>query len=263
MSTLSWNCRGAGGPRKLQFLQQILRSTGANLAFVSETKCSFIKSKRVLQPIPLLNHFIIPSVGRSGGLWLLWDDNTCVTVLRHNRFMIYAEITPTKQPQWHLVCVYGDPGHQRNPEIWADIAYLVRHYERVAVVGDFNAVAHQSEKFGGDPDWNTNNRRFRKFISDAGLIDLGFKGPAYTWKNNQGTSTEIYQRLDRVLATVQWLQQFPCAYVNHMPRMYSDHAPILLRMSQKIHNNRQFRVEKWWMNTDGFYESWQAEWEET
>jgi hypothetical protein len=43
----------------------------------------------------------------------------------------------------------------------------------VCCVADFNA----QEKVGGNTTLNHNNVKFREFIFNAGLIDLGFKGP--------------------------------------------------------------------------------------
>lgn len=59
----------------------------------------------------------------------------------------------------------------------------------VCIIGDFNAIAGESDKWGGNPTLNKNSRAFREFIFEAQLVDLGFKGPAYTWTNKQSAST--------------------------------------------------------------------------
>lgn len=69
---LSLELLGVIGPRKHQFLASLLRSTRSNVVFLAEIKCSLRKSKLILQQLSLPNHKIIPSRGRSGGLWLLW-----------------------------------------------------------------------------------------------------------------------------------------------------------------------------------------------
>lgn len=95
---------------------------------------------------------------------------------------------------------------------------------------------------------NSNSKGFRDFLFDAQLMDLGFKGPAYTWTNNQDTSTAVHQRLDLVVATGQWTQAFPLAYVNHLPRVHSDHAAILLRTVGRSDSKPSFKIENWWFN---------------
>lgn len=42
-------------------------------------------------------------------------------------------------------------------------------------------------------------------INCAGLLDLGFNGPIYTWSNRRHEGLLIQERLDRVLANPAWL----------------------------------------------------------
>src|ERR1041385_7122807 len=68
---------------------------------------------------------------------------------------------------------------------------------------------------------------FRALVKNCGLFDLGYSGPAYTWRNNHHTATPIYQRLDRCLVNADWLALHPTSKVLNLPIMLSDHAPIL------------------------------------
>lgn len=93
-------------------------------------------------------------------------------------------------------------------------------------------------------DHNRHMRKFQKMAQDAALLDLGYRGPAYTWSNNQPNNTLIMQRLDRALANAPWTALFPSAAMYHLPRFNSDHHPILLRTSPpppKIQRN--FKAE--------------------
>lgn len=63
-----------------------------------------------------------------------------------------------------------------------------------------------------------------------------------------------------MVATVQWSQLFPQAYVNHLPRIHSDHAPILLRTQGKQHNQHRFKMENWWLTQEGFQQAWEQAW---
>lgn len=134
--------------------------------------------------------------------------------------------------------------------------------QSVCLMGDFNAITSQHEKYGGNSDLNNSSRSFRHFLFEMGLIDLGYKGPAFTWTNRQSASDTIFQRLDRVLVTEQWFQIYPHAYVNHIPRIRSDHAPILLRTQDRPVAKRKFRVEAWWFGADGFQEACSAGWQQ-
>lgn len=237
MNLVSWNCRGLGGPRKQQFLTRLLRSTRANIAFIVETKCSLPKSNQLFQNDQFLPNFVcVPARGQSGGMWLMWDHSVNVQVISQTRHLIHARIQQPHQPSWSLVCVYGDLAHAMNMRIWDTIKQIIESEAEVCVVGDFNAITGIDEKYGGNPVLNMNSCNFRDFLFETGLVDLGFKGSAYTWTNRQSTSNAIFECLDRVVATVQWSQLYPQAFVNHLPRIHSDHAPILLRTQGKQHN---------------------------
>lgn len=110
--------------------------------------------------------------------------------------------------------------HTLHRVIWEDIKIIVRQYDIVCVVGDFNAIAKEEEKVGGIRELNSNSKEFRDFLFDTGLVDLGYKGPAFTWTNKQSTSRAIFKRLDRVVATTRWMQQYMHAGVHHLPRIH-------------------------------------------
>jgi hypothetical protein len=74
-------------------------------------------------------------------------------------------------------------------------------------------------------------------------VDLGYKGTAFTWTNKPHSSTMMYVRLDRVLATLAWCNIYPEAYDNHIHRLHSDHASILLRIGHKLTTQRLFRTK--------------------
>ncbi|XP_026458603.1 uncharacterized protein LOC113359140 [Papaver somniferum] len=101
-------------------------------------------------------------------------------------------------------------------------------------IGDFNAICSKNEKYGGQPVLNSNIAYFNNFIQQNHLIDLGYKGPAYTWSNGRCMDNLIRQRLDRVLTNIEWCVFFSFAAVLHLPRLASDHAPILLNTYRNI-----------------------------
>lgn len=263
MSLISWNCRGIGGPRKQQFLKALLRSTNANICFIAETKCSFHKTVNIFQQMPLENFSFVLAYGRSGGLVLMWDRGTRLQIQQKSRSLIHATVTNARGVEWELLCVYGDANHTRNPQIWRRILQIIAKGSPTCVVGDFNAIADESEKVGGDPIMNKNSRDFKEFLFQGGLIDLGFKGPAFTWTNKRNASEAIYERLDRVVATVGWLQLHAQAYANNLPRIHSDHAAIMLRLNGRLQKKRRFRMESWWFAAEGFREAWENDWRDS
>ncbi|KAE9461554.1 hypothetical protein C3L33_06540, partial [Rhododendron williamsianum] len=87
----------------------------------------------------------------------------------------------------------------------------------------------EAEKQGGMPCSRGRMDQFHSLMSDCEFMDLEFKGPSYTWSNNQEGESNIRIRLDRALATVEWRNLFPLAQVLHELKVGSDHCPLLVK----------------------------------
>ncbi|KAJ4767097.1 Endonuclease/exonuclease/phosphatase family protein [Rhynchospora pubera] len=214
MNAISWNCRGIGGTRRKQFLKDSMHATRASFVFLSETKASYRRMYRFMRSVPGFKFCIVPARGLSGGLCLAWRDDLDAQILHTSQNHIAAYITMKGKPPWVLVGIYGDPSHYRNRELWQNLSYVIGANDLVCLMGDFNEILNGDEKFGGSSRVKSSTVDFKNFVFENGLIDMGYKGPAYTWTNKRGVSQAIFQRLDRVLVTSSWLHQFPNAYVN-------------------------------------------------
>lgn len=118
-----------------------------------------------------------------------------------------------------------------------------------ACIGDLNCISNASEKSEGNSFDAHAARPFTNWISEAGLLDLGFTGPTFTWTNKQSLHMNIAERLDRVLGNEDWNMLFPQAKVSHLPRYNSDHSPIMLNTTPTyVHRNYPVRFERIWEN---------------
>lgn len=94
------------------------------------------------------------------------------------------------------------------------------------VLGDFNEVTTEIEKFGGRC---INQRRVNLFINtmnNCKLLDLGYNGERqYTWLNKR-KAQPILQRLYRGWANAEWISVVPNSPVWHLPRIILDHCMI-------------------------------------
>lgn len=93
-------------------------------------------------------------------------------------------------------------------------------------LGDFNCILDPHCPFPA----NVSTRCFRDFIKHCGLIDLGFFGSKYTWCNNRHGSSRILVRLDCVFGNVNWMQFFGHSLVFYLPRQFSDHGPLKMKL---------------------------------
>lgn len=83
----------------------------------------------------------------------------------------------------------------------------------------------------------------------------------FTWCNNQLGLARRQARLDHSLVNTSWLDRFSFYTLNHLSRLFSDHAPLLLNVSSHIGNaHKVFRFENYWLDYIGCHEAVKAAW---
>lgn len=75
-----------------------------------------------------------------------------------------------------------------------------------------------------------------------------FVAVKFRWTNRRRRHP-IYERLDKGWANPEWLNIFPNANLWHLPRVSSDHCPILLKLSNNMSSRgeKPFRFEPMWL----------------
>ncbi|KAL0928612.1 hypothetical protein M5K25_000516 [Dendrobium thyrsiflorum] len=77
--------------------------------------------------------------------------------------------------------------------------------------------------------------------------DIGSIGPKFTWCNNKEGLAHISERLDRVCLNSKALCCITFAVVKHMPRVASDHCPLIINLFNfKLYNHKSIRFENIW-----------------
>lgn len=79
-------------------------------------------------------------------------------------------------------------------------------------------------------------------------------GRYYTWAGSGNNHT--FEKLDRVLASIEWEHKIPLTMVHAKNRSNSDHTPLLWNTgaSSDIKQQPLFKIERGWLIHDGFYD---------
>jgi hypothetical protein len=101
-------------------------------------------------------------------------------------------------------------------------------------------------------------------MDSCSLINLTAVGGRFTWHRNNNGLKILSKKLDRGLANVAWLLDFPEAFVEVLCRRHSDHNPLLrfgglplargprpfrFEATSIDHNNYEELVHKAWQSS--------------
>jgi hypothetical protein len=97
---------------------------------------------------------------------------------------------------------------------------------------------------------------FKCVLEDARLHDLGFKGPKFTWNNGRPGKEYTLERLDRVVANLEWCHMWRDAGVEVLVCCSSDQLLLLLSLNKNRACSRNkwrpFRFEAGWSKNGDF-----------
>ena len=101
---------------------------------------------------------------------------------------------------------------------------------------------------GGVPRPQRQMDGFREVVNICGFKDLGYSGLDFTWCNMQEGENRVYLRLDRALATNDWINHFNGTRVLHLVDSTSDHCALLIVDSLAVQpsRKRRFHFEEMW-----------------
>jgi ribonuclease HI len=265
MSIISWNCRGLGNLRTVQELYRLVKQKKPIMVFLMETKLRKKKMEAIRCKLGFPNMLVVDSVGRSGGLALLWGDDIYLDIQNFSHRHISGVIKNLSGgAPWKFTGFYGHPDVSKRVEAWA----LIKHLAQLdpipwVCIGDFNEVLTTSEKLGGSGRANSQMVAFRQTLEFCELTDLGYRGPKFTWSNCQEGSNFIKERLDRGVANAEWRDLFPNSAILVEAILCSDHAPLILCLSGlggRERRRQRFRYEESWLKEEGYAEIVKQAW---
>ena len=267
MSLISWNCRGLGNLRTVKALQKVINKEDPAIVFLMETKSDLEWMGKVKEWCKFKHGFIVPSQGKSGGLAMLWREEVRLDIQTYSSSHIDAWVHGGDDVGWwHLTGFYGDPDTSKRGESWQKMKRLGGTSDFPwLIIGDFNEITWVEEKEGGSCRPRQQLGNFVEAINWCRLKEVGFVGPRFTWLYQREDGIQIRERLDRALATLEWLRLFPSAKLFHLTSSASDHSPLslhLVRRSPKRKLGRVFRFESMWLKYSRCEEVVNEAWDE-
>ncbi|KAJ8431281.1 hypothetical protein Cgig2_007614 [Carnegiea gigantea] len=166
---------------------------------------------------------------------------------------------------WFLTIVYGNPHVQVRERLWTELHQFSAQCSIPWLVArDFNETTSMEERNHGGSDTLRRCTKFKFWIENTGLIDLGFSGPKFTWSRGRCWETRKCARLDRALCKREWRTRFQEGAVRHLIQSHSDHNPLListLGFTSQSRGKKPFRFQGAWMTHQDFDQVIRANWQ--
>lgn len=232
---------------------EIVQAKDPSLVFSAKTLTDEVRLEFIQNSIIFYHLWVVPRVGRSGGLvhyWRLW---IYLTIKGLDRNYIDAIVDKDLESEWHLTGFYGEPKTARRNEAWDKLRSLSSRLESPWLCcGDFNEIIRQDEKLEGATRSHNQMQLFKDVIDECGFMDFGFEGSKYTWSRHYENDNSIWERLDQCLATNNWFLKFPSSRVYHLrceSSYYNQLHIVLSDLDPPIKKKLFYLVEIWLSNT--------------
>ncbi|XP_016164173.1 uncharacterized protein LOC107606647 [Arachis ipaensis] len=255
----SWNVRGLRGDGKLRMVKDLRNKHRVQMLGLIETKRQIVTRFDVAriwgQGSPGWEY--VGSDGASGGLLLIWDEvmfklNNCY---KGERWLCVEGMILKNSFNCVFVLIYGAHGRDEKIHVWEELSFIVGLCQvPCCFMGDFNEIVHAEER-RGTIGLTRSAEEFKFWIQDMKLADLPLTDRKFTWFRGRSCS-----RIDRVLVSLEWLEEFPEAHLQGGPRGLSDHCPLIVEGRKLRGGLRPFRSLDSWFTHEGFLRMVKEEW---
>ncbi|GKV29990.1 hypothetical protein SLEP1_g38860 [Rubroshorea leprosula] len=250
-----------GSSVKRKEVRSLIRKEEIDLACFQETKMERI-DKEFCMSIWGRDNFdwvYKASVGRSGGLLCVWDNEAFVkkSVVEIPGALAIYGFWGEKKKKCCIVNVYASCNRNERLETWTELLKLIEEGENCwCIAGDFNSVRSADERRGRSEHSNY-GEDLNEFIEIAGLVDLPLTRRKFTWYRSDGSAKS---RLDRFLLSDGMINFWgDCCQIG-LNRTTSDHCPVMLKKVNSNWGPKPFRTLNCWDQHPEFVKMVEENW---
>ncbi|XP_047943003.1 uncharacterized protein LOC125189817 [Salvia hispanica] len=188
----------------------------------------------------------------NGKIWVFVEDGADFDVEDDSEQVLHGRLSsPWLATQIAISAVYAKCSRPERYALWDKMRELASTLDGCPwmIGGDFNTILSPGDRVGTDTNRQAEMADLAETIEDCRLLDPGFDGAAFTWAKNG-----LFERLDRILVSETWTSSFEATRVTNLPRVSSDHGPILARckLANTTTTGRAFQFQNMWTRHEGF-----------
>ncbi|XP_048497890.1 uncharacterized protein LOC125496470 [Beta vulgaris subsp. vulgaris] len=171
-----------------------------------------------------------------------------VDIIHMNSQFIHCFIKPRNGDGFECTFVYGFNDPCSRNELWSGLKNIAGHRKSPWILmGYFNALSEVDDRVGSNVR-NSEVAPMRECLMTCELVDVKASGRHFTWNNKQEGNDRVFSRIDRVIATHDWVDKYDMAEASFLPEGNYDHTPILLCVYPDEAQKRPFKFHNMWCN---------------
>ncbi|GJR84790.1 RNA-directed DNA polymerase, eukaryota [Tanacetum coccineum] len=251
--TMGYKMEGLAHKAKKDWVKELCYNNKVNFLALQETKMEQVDLFNIKSCWGNLTFdFVVgPSVGNSGGILCVWDPN-----MFHKENFTISDYFIAIMGKWIpndkkmlIISVYAPQELAEKKMLWQYLKHLIDRWKGdVIVMGDFNEVRSEDERFGSIFN-DRGAAAFNSFISSGGLVEVPSGGYSFTWSHK---SASKMSKLDRFLISEDLMRTCPNISSLTLDRYLSNHRPILLRELNLDYGPTPFWFFHHWFELEGF-----------
>ena len=187
-----------------------------SVVFLAETWMDEARLVLIQDRIKFKHKFVASRRNKVGGLVIFWKEDFDLTIETFSKNHIDTTVNKNKVEEWRFTGFYGKLDTRNRHEAWACIKNLKSRGSAPWIcAGDFNEITNQSEKLRGRVRPHVQMQAFKDILDECGFLDLGFVGSEFIW-HKHFAGYIAWERLDRAVATSDWLSLFLDTKIYHL-----------------------------------------------
>jgi hypothetical protein len=237
-----WNSDKFGDIAKHRFVKDTIREHQLDFFAILETGRSIFSQPFLNNLVGGLDYqwYCLRPIGRSGGILVGINASTLKVqdITIGDRCAKFYVTSKSDNFKWALVAVYGAAQDEHKAGFLAELVRICENESLPLIVGgDFNIIRRKEEKNNEyyNPRWPF---IFNAIIESLDLRELALSGRQYTWANRRENQT--FEKLDRILVSVEWEQKIPLASVRALNQGLTTHHSCWTQESRLIWEIKPF-----------------------
>ncbi|CAL5339220.1 unnamed protein product [Camellia sinensis] len=232
-------------------IKKLVQKRKIDILLLQESKRSSVDSSFVksMWPWESLQFMAVDSEGSARGLLCVWNPEVFNLVeCCSARSFILLSGTYNQSFGCVVVNIYAPNDSRLRSQLWEVLFRLRLSFQQPwCIGGDFNEVRSMGER-KGCLRRDRGMSEFNEFLEKMELCDLPMLGRRFTWCNS--VEGERWSRIDRFVVDLEWLEVFRLKQWG-LPRIVSDHCPLLLMEDVRNWGPRPFRfINAWFLHPD-------------